>query len=102
MQSGWYGQAIYQFMPNWRVGYRYDQLYGGNSSYGFGANSFNGTVLEPWNPNRNTVMLDWSNSEYSMLRLQLARDTSLGPGLVNNQVFLQYIVSLGAHGAHRY
>ncbi len=102
VQSGWYGQAIYQFMPNWRVGYRYDQLYGGNSSYGFGANSFNGTVLEPWNPNRNTVMLDWSNSEYSMLRLQLARDTSLGPGLVNNQVFLQYIVSLGAHGAHRY
>ncbi len=101
-QRGWYAQAIYQFMPNWRVGYRYDQLYSGTSSYGFAGDTLSGTVLEPWNPNRNTLMLDWANSEYSMLRLQLARDTSLGPGLVNNQVFLQYIVSLGAHGAHRY
>ena len=25
-QSGWYAQAVYQFMPAWRTGYRYDQL----------------------------------------------------------------------------
>jgi hypothetical protein len=25
-----------------------------------------------------------------------------GPGKTNNQVFLQYIMSLGAHGAHRF
>jgi len=37
-----------------------------------------------------------------MFRLQLARDTSLGPGLVNNQVFLQYVMSIGPHGAHRF
>ena len=47
-------------------------------------------------------LLDWMNSEYSMFRLQLARDTSLGPGLVNNQVFLQYVMSIGPHGAHRF
>jgi len=29
-QSGWYGQAVYQFMPAWRAGYRYDQLDAGN------------------------------------------------------------------------
>ncbi len=102
MQSGWYAQAIYQFVPNWRVGYRYDQLYSGNATYGFAPGTFNSTPLESWNPNRNTVMLDWINSEYSMFRLQLARDTSLGPGLVNNQVFLQYVMSLGPHGAHRF
>lgn len=102
MQKGFYAQAIYQFMPRWRIGYRYDQLYSGSSSYGFAPGSFTSTTLESWNPNRNTVMLDWANSEYSMFRLQLARDTSLGPGVVNNQVFLQYIMSLGAHGAHRY
>ena len=101
-QKGFYVQAIYQFMPRWRVGYRYDQLYSGSSNYGFAPGALTGTVLEPWNPNRNTVMLDWANSEYSLLRLQLARDTTLGPGLVNNQVYLQYVLSLGAHSAHRY
>ena len=25
-QKGFYAQAIYQFMPRWRIGYRYDQL----------------------------------------------------------------------------
>ncbi len=101
-QKGFYAQAIYQFMPRWRIGYRYDQLYSGSSTYGFAPGSFSSATLDSWNPNRNTVMLDWANSEYSMFRLQLARDTSLGPGLVNNQVFLQYIMSIGAHGAHRY
>jgi hypothetical protein len=89
-------------MPRWRIGYRYDQLYSGSSSYGFAPGQISSSTLESWNPNRNTVMLDWANSEYSMFRLQLARDTSLGPGLTNNQVFLQYIMSIGAHGAHRY
>ena len=84
------------------MGYRYDQLYSGNATYGFAPGTFNATPLESWNPNRNTVMLDWMNSEYSMFRLQLARDTSLGPGLVNNQVFLQYVMSIGPHGAHRF
>ncbi len=101
-QKGFYAQAIYQFMPRWRIGYRYDQLYSGSSNYGFAPGAISSATLESWNPNRNTVMLDWANSEYSMFRLQLARDTSLGPGLTNNQVFLQYIMSIGAHGAHRY
>ncbi len=101
-QSGFYVQGIYQFMPNWRVGYRFDQLYGGNSNYGFGSGTFAGSTLESWNPTRNTVMLDWANSENSMFRLQLATDTSYGPGKTNNQVFLQYIMSLGAHGAHKF
>jgi len=47
-------------------------------------------------------MLDWSNSEYSLIRLQLARDNAFGPGVYNNQLFLQYIMSLGAHGAHKF
>ena len=25
-QSGWYAQGVWQFMPRWRVGYRYDRL----------------------------------------------------------------------------
>src|SRR5262245_12086541 len=33
-QSGWYLQAVYQFIPMWRVGYRYDRLSAGTTSVG--------------------------------------------------------------------
>ena len=39
--------------------------------------------------------------KFSRLRLQFARDQS-SPDATDNQLWLQYIVSLGAHGAHRY
>lgn len=46
-------------------------------------------------------MVDWSPSEFSRLRLQLARDKSRS-GEADNQLWLQYIMSLGAHGAHKF
>ena len=46
-------------------------------------------------------MLDFNPSEFSRVRLQLAQDKSR-VGLTDNQVFLQYQMSLGAHGAHSY
>jgi len=46
-------------------------------------------------------MVDWSPSEFSRVRLQVARDYSR-QGPPDNQLFLQYIVSLGAHGAHTF
>jgi hypothetical protein len=47
------------------------------------------------------MMLDYSHSEFSRLRLQFARDKSR-QGITDQQIFLQYIMSLGAHGAHKY
>jgi hypothetical protein len=46
-------------------------------------------------------MLDLSLTEFSRFRLQLARDQSR-LGATDNQVFLQYVHSLGPHGAHRF
>jgi hypothetical protein len=46
-------------------------------------------------------MLDYSPSEFSRFRLQLAQDRSM-QGVEDNQVILQYVHSLGAHGAHRF
>jgi len=46
-------------------------------------------------------MVDYNPSEFSRIRLQLARDDSR-QRLAENQMFLQYIMSLGAHGAHQY
>ena len=86
-QSGWYLQGVYQFMPGWRVGARYDQLDAGAAS--------------DFNAKRAAVMLDYSPSEFSRIRLQLAQSKTQ-PEVTDNQVFLQYILSLGAHGAHRY
>jgi len=45
-------------------------------------------------------MIDYSHSEYSRLRLQFTRDYTLPEA--DNQVFLQYVMSLGAHGAHKF
>jgi hypothetical protein len=46
-------------------------------------------------------MIDFSPSEFSRFRLQFARDEARF-NEADNQVFLQYIMSLGAHGAHKF
>jgi hypothetical protein len=104
-QSGWYLQGVYQFAPQWRVGYRYDKLDAGSTTIGLvdsGAlTAADFPILGKYNPSRNTVMIDWNASEFSRIRLQFARDLSR-QGQPDNQIFLQYTVSLGVHGAHTF
>jgi hypothetical protein len=97
-QSGWYVQGIYQFMRGWRVGARTERLDPGTPDYG--AN----TALIPttdYRPRKDSLMLDFSPSEFSRVRVQLARDHAR-EGAADTQWFLQYQMSLGAHGAHSY
>ena len=96
---------MYQFLPRWRVGLRHDRLNFGAVDIGL---VDNGTLtaadlplLERHDPKRNTLMVDWSPSEFSRLRLQFARDESR-LGQPDNQLWLQYIMSLGAHGGHQF
>jgi hypothetical protein len=42
----------------------------------------------------------YKRQEYSRLRLQYTRDYTLPEA--DNQFFLQYVMSLGAHGAHAF
>jgi len=103
-QSGWYAQAVYQFLPQWRAGYRYDQLSSGTvnlDTSGSGLTAADFPILAGYKPKKHSVMVDWNPSEFSRIRLQLARDYSR-MGEPDTQMFLQYIVSLGAHGAHRF
>jgi hypothetical protein len=106
-QSGWYLQGVYQFMPRWRAGYRYDRL-----NYGTVDNAIIGSGVGPTaadfrllatahSPTRNSFMVDWSPTEFSRFRVQLASDKSRF-NATDNQLLLQYIHSLGAHGAHRF
>lgn len=95
-QDGWYLQGVYQFRQGWRAGVRHDTVSSDNGSL------FAGTPLaDPGSsPDRSSVMLDWSPSEYSRWRLQYTRDDVLDQS--DSQLFLQYLMSLGAHGAHQF
>jgi hypothetical protein len=97
-QSGWYLQGVYQFMPRWRVGLRTEALDAGTSTYGINTAAL---ARDSNQPRKQTVMIDFSPSEFSRVRLQFARDESRGDA-TDNQAFLQYQMSLGAHGAHNY
>lgn len=104
-QYGWYAQAVYQFMPRWRIGARYDYLDSGSTAIGLvrtgtlPATDF--PILADHDPRRTTAMIDFSPSEFSRLRLQYAWDQSRFTN-TDDQLLLQYIMSLGAHGAHKF
>jgi hypothetical protein len=95
-QSGWYLQGVWQFMPRWRVGLRHDSVTADNNGL------LAGTELEDpaGSSKRDSVMIDWSPSEFSRLRLQYTNDRVLTDS--DQQWFLQYIMSIGAHGAHQF
>jgi hypothetical protein len=52
-------------------------------------------------PQRYTFMVDWTPSEFSRFRVQYARN-DIRPDVTDNEWFLQYILTLGAHGAHKF
>jgi hypothetical protein len=99
-QSGWYVQGVYQFVPQWRVGLRYDRLNSGSLRLG---NADLGEHLGQagHNPRRTSLMLDWSPSEFQRWRLQLNNDQAR-QGVKDTQLYLQYQMSLGAHAAHNF
>ena len=81
--------------PRWRVGLRYDQV-NGNKQTGLLAGSTVDTMGTT--PGRASAMLEYNTSEFGRFRLQYNRDWSRGTA--DHQAFLQYIISIGAHGAH--
>ncbi len=96
-QQGWYVQGIYQFYPQWRIGIRRSQLSADRLP-----DEFLGSTLdsEGRDPFQSSLMIDWSNSEFSRIRLQYTQDQSTHE---TNQLWtLQYIAAFGAHGAHSF
>lgn len=96
-QQGWYAQAIFQPFPRWRLGVRYGRLSGATAdAVYFGTPLYSAGS----DPERYSAMVDWSNSEFSRLRLQYELDKSAEE---DDHLFgLQYIFSIGAHGAHSF
>ncbi len=96
-QQGFYLQAVYQPFPRWRFGMRYDRLSSDNPGEGYTDTILMPEADDPW---RYSLMTDWSNSEFSRLRLQYTLDQTGAED--DNQWGLQYIFSIGAHGAHSF
>jgi hypothetical protein len=99
-QKGWYAQAVYKFKSQWQAGLRYDKLDSNNKGYDLDVLSEAGLDNEGHTPKRISVSLDWLPSEFSRIRLQYNNDDSYEEN--NNQIFLQYTMSLGSHGAHNF
>lgn len=97
-QSGWYLQSLYKFAPQWKIGARYSTLYTSDVPTGLV-----GTALdaEGHDPETWSLVGEWRNGEFGRLRAQYNRE-ELSSGVEDNQVKLQYIMSIGAHGAHKF
>jgi hypothetical protein len=96
-QDGYYLQALYGIAPRWNTGLRLDQV---------GLTNKSGRGLgEAWDDTRRySLVLSYMPTEYSRLRLQFSRgDVAVEDERETfNQVFLQYQMSLGVHGAHAF
>ena len=105
-QSGWYVQGVYQFLPRWRAGLRYDALDSGTPEIGLVESGALAPEAFPallaGSPERVSLMFDWNPTEFSRLRAQYAWDEARDDGERDGQFFLQYIYGIGAHGAHKY
>jgi hypothetical protein len=96
--SGWYLQGIYQFLPRWQVGLRYDEVRVNNE----GDAVVPGSVLDTLGRggHRYSTALTYYTSEFGRFRAQYNLDEARPK--TDHQFFLQYTVSLGAHGAHAF
>jgi hypothetical protein len=102
-QKGLYVQTVYQFMPRWRAGLRYDRMEeADNEIPNNPAGEFDALLDASYAPQRYSAMVDFSNSEFSRLRVQYNRDETRPAGEEDDQFFLQYIMSIGSHPAHQF
>ena len=97
---GWYVQSVYKFNPQWRGGIRYSQMETPGVPTALIGTDLDGQGFDPTSI---AVMADWTNSEFSRIRWQFNQDKlASGSGSVDNQFTIQYLMSIGAHGAHKY
>jgi hypothetical protein len=96
--KGWYAQAVYKFNQQWRIGTRYSRLTAADVPAGLAGSTLDASGHDP---KAYAAMIDWTNSEFSRIRFQYNHE-KLTAGLSDNQMILQYVMSIGAHGAHKY
>ncbi|MCL2918523.1 hypothetical protein [Shewanella litorisediminis] len=93
--QGWYLSGVYQFSPNWSAGLRYGEL----DTQLAHDDHFDAQKLK-----ETEVSLNWHHSHFSTVRLQYTRQQGTNfDGISDDNLFtLQYVMTLGAHGAHQF
>ena len=96
ISSGYYAQAVLKTSAAWRIGARYSKMSPADVPAGLAGSALDSSGHDPVTY---SVMTDWTSSEYGRLRLQYNRE-EFSQNDADNQLILQYVVSIGAHGAH--
>ncbi len=93
--QGWYVSGVYQLSPKWSVGLRYGQL---------DAQVMHEDHFDEQELKETEAMVAWHPSHFSVVRLQYTRqDGTNFQGITDDNIFtLQYVTTLGAHGAHQF
>ncbi len=106
---GWYAQLVFKFRAQWRIGFRYSRLYSPELSDELQDHELQDTSFDNqgFSPRVSSLMIDWTNSEFSRVRVQYNREQLLPEGKEkgnehDDQFLFQYVVSIGAHAAHKY
>lgn len=97
-QDGLYAQAVYGMAPRWTLAGRIDAV-------GLTNRVDTGRATEKFGrSDRYTAAVTFNPTEFSRLRLQYekGRAWNLGTRRPTQQVFVQFQMSLGVHGAHRF
>ncbi|MGS0682542.1 hypothetical protein ACVBIL_15440 [Shewanella sp. 125m-7] len=94
-QDGWYLSSVYQLSPNWSAGLRYGQV---------DTQMMHGDHFDPQKLKETEVSLAWHHSHFSTVRLQYSNQqgTNFDGFEDDNIITLQYVMTLGAHGAHQF
>ncbi|ABZ78341.1 conserved hypothetical protein [Shewanella halifaxensis HAW-EB4] len=94
-QEGWYLSSVYQFSPHWSAGLRYGQV---------DTQMMHGDHFDPQKLKETEVSLAWHHSHFSTVRLQYTNQqgTNFDGIEDDNVITLQYVMTLGAHGAHQF
>lgn len=93
--QAWYASGVYQFSPNWSAGLRYGKL----DSQLQHEEHFNQQKLT-----ETELSVAWHNSHFSTVRVEFSHQSNTGfeKAQNDNVVTLQYVMALGAHGAHQF
>ena len=98
-QDGYYLQAVYGFCERWRGGLRWEQVGLVNTT-----KLPDGSREDFGSSYRAGVMIDFTPSEFSRLRVQVNHggyETAAGREPAT-EFFLQWMISIGSHGAHKF
>lgn len=97
---GFYGMVVYKFHRNWSAGVRYDHLFPEDDI----DEDLEETALdaEGHDPKAGTLLLQYAPSEFSRIRAGYTLAKLDAHGDTDHRFFLNFMLNLGSHGAHKY